>query len=257
MLIQLRFWPHDPLWPSSLRMASGQYRAQLHFGSRDPICMSGGSCQKNDFCCDKSFVMSNMCLLCVWCDKHVFAAVKQMTKHVFCPNKSMLVVREKKTVTTNISFVATNICRDKDNSVCLSWQTRVCRDKPPTCRDIYLCLCLCFVATKIFRHDKPNFVATKQAHFCHNKHAFAATKVLLWQKAYLRQLPPMTNMTCLSKNGPLLVVLQHVILVATERWQCQLELTSDCPHKWLSKQIRIQPPHTPGTLLTPKQQHCK
>ena len=163
MLIQLRFWPHDPLWPSSLRMALGQYRAQLHFGSRDPICISGGSCQKNDFCCDKSFVMSNMCLLCVWCDKHVFVAVKQMTKHMFCPNKSMLVVTKKNCHNKHI-FVATNICRDKHNSVCLSWHILVVT---------YICVYVCVLLQQKYS-VMTNIILSRQ-----NKHTFVTTNTRL------------------------------------------------------------------------------
>ena len=86
------------------------------------LIVIGESCYKYHFCRDK----------------HVFVA----TKHVFCRNRSMLVVKKL-----------------------LSQQTYFCHDKT-------------FVATNIC-HDK-HFVATKvllrQAYFCCNKHMFVTTK---------------------------------------------------------------------------------
>ena len=80
------------------------------------------------------------------CEKHVFV----MTKHIFCPDKSMLVAT---------TFITTNMC--------LSWQI--------------------FVARKIFCCDKHNFIMTKvlsqQVYFCCNKRCVLSWQMCLsWQK---------------------------------------------------------------------------
>ena len=109
------------------------------------------------FCCDKGFVVTNI----------IFVATKVLSHQAF-------------SLWQNTSFVMTKVCLSRQNFVttnmCLSWQV--------------------FVATKIFCHDKHNFVVTnvllQQAYFCHNKR-----HVLLQQTWCLWHLPPMIlNLQC-------------------------------------------------------------
>ena len=77
----------------------------------------------------------------------------------FCCNKHVFVMTSMCLSWQKVSFVATEVC--------LLWQN-FCHDKQR-----YACHKKSFVATKIFCHDKHNFVTTKllswQAYFCHNK----------------------------------------------------------------------------------------
>ena len=89
----------------------------------------------------------------------IFAA----TKHIFCHDKSMLVITEY--LSRQIYFVATNICHNKRNFVAkivLSWQAYFCGDN--TCLSQQI-----FVTMKVL---------SQQIHLC-DKHNFVATKVLL------------------------------------------------------------------------------
>ena len=108
----------------------------------------GGSCHKCNFCCDKSFVTTNMCLLRrKFChNKHVFVVTKQL----FCHDKSMFVATklcqdkyDKMFVVTNIILSQQNFCHGKRrvllwqmcvcyNKTCLWWQN-ICCDKNDTC----------------------------------------------------------------------------------------------------------------------------
>ena len=96
----------------------------------------GESCHKYNFCRDKCFVATKVCL-----------------------SRQTRVGRDKHT------FVATNICREKHNFV----PTKPCNGK-------LTCLSrqnTSFVSTKIFCRDKNNFVAIKvlsrQAYFCRDE----------------------------------------------------------------------------------------
>ena len=123
-------------------------------------------------------------------DKHGFMT----TEHVFCRDKSMLVVTKvlsrKNYVCRDKTFVATHICRDKQNFVatkfyaCLSRQnTFFCRDKTMLVETKHV-----FVATNICR-DKHTFVAKKTNVLCRDKHMFVATNLLSRRKLYLWPLP--------------------------------------------------------------------
>ena len=86
-----------------------------------------------------------------------------VTKHIFCRDKSMLVIT--KCLSGQIYFVATNICHDKHNfveKIVLSWQAYFCCDN--TCLSQQI-----FVTTKVL---------SRQTHLC-DKHNFVTTKVLL------------------------------------------------------------------------------
>ena len=80
---------------------------------------------------------------------------------------------------TNMS-VATNMCLSRQNTSFVVtkvrqyfWQTRVCCNKSLA--------------------QQARFCSDKRRVFCSDKHVFVATKLLLRQKWYLRQLPPMIN----------------------------------------------------------------
>ena len=97
------------------------------------------------FCCNKTFVVTNTCLLqqtYVCCDKtHLLSHQKYA-----CPNKIMFVVRNIY-VCRNKTFVVTNTCRNKHNFV----MTKV------LLQQAYFCC------------DKRMLVVTKDV-FCHDKH---------------------------------------------------------------------------------------
>ena len=85
-----------------------------------------------------------------------------------------------------VSFLSRQkFCRDKGmlvaTKVCLSRQKYACRDKT------FLVAKVC-LSRQQFCRKKIMFVATN---VCRSKHVFVATKVLLRQKFYLWQLPPM------------------------------------------------------------------
>ena len=128
----------------------------------------GGNCYKYNFCHNKSFVTTLLFVAA----KHIFCCDKSMLViwPKFCGNKIMFVVMTK-------SFVMTNICCDKHNSVVtkvLSQQTYFCHDKHvfvATTKHIFCCdkafvmtnTCLSWqilVTTKMFCCDKHNFVTT-------------------------------------------------------------------------------------------------
>ena len=97
-----------------------------------------------DFCHDKTFVTTNMCLS-----------------------------------QQNMSFVATKVCLSRQNYVCHDKAfvvTNICRDKHEFDKS--------FVSTRTrmsrqnFCHDKHTFVVTKDV-FCRDKHMFGATKTIL------------------------------------------------------------------------------
>ena len=138
-------------------------------------------------------------IICGRCHKyHVFV----MTKHVLCCNKSMLIMT--KLLSQQISVVInTCLSRQKclhkhtchDKRCVLSQQTQVCNKKHKT---------FWFVMTEIYCRDKHNSLATKlllqQAYYCNDKRCvFVTTKLLLRQRLYLWQFPPMivTNWTVL------------------------------------------------------------
>ena len=143
------------------------------FGSLTVAVIIGRSCHKYNFCCNKSFC----CDKHVCHDKHMFV----MTKKIFCHNtyachdKYLL---WRKFCCDMLTFVVTSVfvttkhlfCHDKS---LLSWQSML-------------------VTTKIVCCDKYNFVTT--IFFFLGKHTFVTTKevtkLLLQQKLYLWQLPP-------------------------------------------------------------------
>ena len=117
--------------------------------------------QETYFCCNKSFVMTNICS-----NKHNFVRTKLLsrqayfcrdkhvlvvTKHIFCHDKSMLL---HPFVTTKVLsrqiFVATNIILSQQN---------FCRDK------------LTFVVTNTFLSPTKHI-------FCHNKSMLVTTKIV-------------------------------------------------------------------------------
>ena len=104
-----------------------------------PCSIIGGSCHKYDFCCDEH----------VCHDRHVFVT----TKHIFCCDRSMLVV-----------------------TVCLLWQNYVCHDillsQQKTC---FVCL----------SWQKWNCVWQKMCFVMTNTCLSWQTPVLSWQKWYL------------------------------------------------------------------------
>ena len=130
-----------------------------------PCSITGGSCHKYNFCCDKSFVVTNVCL--PW----------QNFRH----NKIMFVVTKRLLRQTHIcrdkhTFVGTKdvLCCDKHVSgatkVSLSWQN-FCRDK------------IMFVTRKVLLRQayfccNKRCVLSRQTRVCCNK-AFVATKMIL------------------------------------------------------------------------------
>ena len=94
----------------------------------------------------------------VYCDKHMFVA----TKHIFCHDKSMLVMTSYNTLT----FVTINTC--------LSWQDRS------------------FVVTKVCLSLSQqilvvtNIILSRQM-FCRDNHNFVTTKLVFLQQAYFRR----------------------------------------------------------------------
>ena len=164
--------PHDCHMLSSVRtcktFCSPKYPVS---GTRKTI--TGGSCHKKyNFCCDK----------------HIFVT----TKHFLLPQKHAY--RDKMFVTTNI-FLSRQIFVATNNFVAtkvLSGQAYFCCNKHVfvVTKDMLSCDKSMLVMTKLFPkllswqtrtntcHDK-SFAATKV--FCHDKHSFVVTKVLLWQ----------------------------------------------------------------------------
>ena len=133
-------------------------------GREEPII--GGSCQMYNFCSNKSFVMTNMCLCLSWQNVSFVA-----TKVSFWRNKS---------------FLVTNICCNKHMFVVkkgLSWQAYFCHDKGY------------FVATKVsllqqnLCRDKIMFVATKvlsQVYFCCDKrHVLSGQTWVCYNKTFV------------------------------------------------------------------------
>ena len=95
----------------------------------------------------------------------------------------------KSSVTTSTSLSWQKMCFVTAKSLsrqnmCLSWHKNVCCDK-------HTCL-----SQQTFCRDKhvlsrQTCLSSRQTHFCHDKTVFVATKLLLWPKSYLWQLPPM------------------------------------------------------------------
>ena len=117
------------------------------------LTIIGGSCQKYHFCCNKSFVATNMCLS--WQNTHLS---QQITKRVFCHDKSMFACCDKTFVTTKW---------------CLSWKIFLSQN--------------IFVMTKVLSWKayfccNKRHVLLRQTHVCHNKSKLVATKLLLRQK---------------------------------------------------------------------------
>ena len=89
---------------------------------------------------------------------------------------------DKSSVTTSTSLSWQKMCFVTAKS--LSWNKNVCCNK-------YTCL-----SQQTFCRDKhvlswQTCLSSRQTHFCHDKTVFVATKLLLWPKSYLWQLPPM------------------------------------------------------------------
>ena len=132
--------------------------------------VTGGSCHKYHFCCDKSFVATNTCLSWQTLVCHnktpVLSRQKYACHNIFlsrqtCLPRQAYFCHNKRHVchAASIIFVATKV---------LLQQTHVCRDKH------------LFVTTKhMFCHDKSMLVTT---YFCHDKHMFAAASILLSQQ---------------------------------------------------------------------------
>ena len=116
----------------------------------------GESCHKCNFCHNKCFVMTSMCLSWQTCVCH--------NKHIFCHDKSRLVVT-KVFCHNNFSCCNKQFCH-------VFVMTKLCLLRQNICRNKHN-----FVATKILNmillqqklcHDKHIFVATKDM-FCHDK----------------------------------------------------------------------------------------
>ena len=117
------------------------------------------------------------------CDKYI------ATKHVFCHDKSKLVV--------------TNICCDKHNFVAtkiLTWQVYFCHDKRHVCCDKIVCFDKYLLRQTHVCCDKHNLFVTKvlsgQAYFCCNK-----THILLQQTRVMTKMILMAAPTNDSVHG--------------------------------------------------------
>ena len=137
-----------------------------HWNFRQPHCQThetsshtiiGGSCHKYNFCCNKSFVTTNTCLLQ---QNTSFVVTKvclswQVLSQIFvCVFVAVKLLLQQIFVVTNIILLWQNVCHDKHTFVitntCLSWQNTS------------------FVTTKI---------CLSRQSFCHNKHVLVATNV--------------------------------------------------------------------------------
>ena len=107
--------------------------------ARGWVGITGESCHKYLFCCDKSFVATN----------NVFVT----TKHVFCRDKSICM----RVATNLILLQQTRVCRDKTHL--LSRQKYACRD---ACLSRQI-----FVVKKIFVAS--NLILSRQKYFCRDK----------------------------------------------------------------------------------------
>ena len=126
------------------------------------LTVIGGSCQKYNFCCNKSFVATNMCLS--W-----------QNTHLSQQNMSSVMTKVCLPAVTKLLSQQNDVCHEKYfcHNMCLSWQ-KFYHGKHT------------FVATKdVFCCDKRMFVTTKisllQQNFCCDKNMFVVTNVLLWQ----------------------------------------------------------------------------
>ena len=133
------------------------------FNSRaaEPNCITGRSCHKYNFCCDKTHLLSWQKYAC--CDKHIFDVTEVLSWQIL-------------------------------SRQLLSWQTNLLLWWKYTHRDKTFCatkMCLSrqksIVATTIFCCDKHNFVVTKVVMtivlLLQQKMCFVATNTcLLWQK---------------------------------------------------------------------------
>ena len=111
--------------------------------------ITGGSCNKYHFCCDKSFVVTNTCLL--WqkytcCDK-TFVQTK------LCLSWPFVLVVTKALSWQKTCFVVTNVCLSGQKYLKnWSWEACFCHDKNMFCRNKHM--------------------------FCHDKHVLFPTKMI-------------------------------------------------------------------------------
>ena len=136
-------------------------------------------------------------------NKHVFVT----TKYVFCRDKSMLATTTKLSQQNyvcheKIFLLRQNFCHDKY----LSQKTYVCHDKHMfvMTKDVFCRVKHVVVMTKVSLLGQ-NYVCHDKylsCLICHDRHDFVKTKdmfmtkVLSWQKWYLRQLPPVLTISC-------------------------------------------------------------
>ena len=189
--------------------------------------------QETYFCCNKSFVMTNICS-----NKHNFVRTKLLSRQAyFCRDKHVLVVTKHilswqkyafASFCHDKSFVTTNICSNKHNFVTtklLSRQAHFCRDKHV------------FVATKhIFCHNKSMLVTTKlvTTNTCLvSRQIFVATKVWSWQKMFV------------SRNKSFVVAASIVLRLRLTKRVCCRDKNYTCgsSRQWYSS-VSEQRPRT-------------
>ena len=158
------------------------------------LTIIGGSCQKYHFCCNKSFVATNMCLS--WQNTHL------LQQNVFCHDKSMFACCDKTFVTTKWClswkiflsqhvFVMTKVLSWKEYFCCnkrhvLLWQTHVCHNKSK------------LVATKVLLQQK---YVCRDKKFCCDKHTFVTTKDVFVMTKLLFEHTPSTTFQHLPPNS--------------------------------------------------------
>ena len=138
------------------------------------IISSGWSCHKYHFCCDKSSVVTNMCL------------VQQKS----LSGQTIFVVTNKSFVTTSILLLQqAYFCCDKRHV--LSQQTHICHDK------------IKHVVTKVL--SQLNYICCNKS--CHNKNMFVAKKVLSRRKTCF-----VVTSICLSQQN--IYVVKMILVAA-------------------------------------------
>ena len=136
-----------------LKRGTADIQLRCHRVVWKPLSIIGGSCHKYHFCCDKSFVVTNTCLLqqnTSFVVTKYFVSTKLLLWQIFvttniillwqkfCHDEHVFFLQQKTCfVTTNMCLLQQKYaCCDKTfvaTKLCLLQQNYVCRDKNDTC----------------------------------------------------------------------------------------------------------------------------